>query len=351
MTKKSRLFTALVIALLLSIGAYAYSYTTALGTVNVTEPTGDIATCELAPDQPPWESIIPEPDGGDGAPATAILRPSANGDETTIPHQYPKWGEHWEKVGEEVADEWETYVYNGGNYKTDLYNLPNFSGDLGTINSITVYFRFTGNHHPGKGDTTGYAKAAIKTHGMVYEGSEYSQTGTDFVTHSETWMVNPVTSSAWTWDEINDLQIGVSLQGKPGSRYAHCTQVYCVVDYAAEAPPEICGDVPLGNLFVVTPHPDYTGDLVVKVYLVNIADLIKAYQYLNMKLTLQGADEDFELLTLHNGAAGFTLQGCAGGTHTLSVTGGSYCLISDDPSEWEEDWTVVPELYCEVTQR
>jgi len=351
-TKKSRLIIALVVALLLSGGAYAYTYTTALGTINVTEPTGDIATSETAANPPLWESVIPEPPPDGGEAATEILRPSAAGDETRIPlqFQHPQAGEHWDKVDDVIADDWETYIYNGGSYKRDLYNLPNISGGPETINNINVYFRFSGDHGPGQDDTSGYAKAAIKTYGVIYEGSEYRQHGKTFVTNSETWTLNPSTGSTWTWDEINGLQIGISLKGQKG--FAYCTQVYVRVDYEAEPPPpEICGSVPLGNLFVVTPHEDYTGDLTVKVYLVNTAALIKAYQYLNMYLALQGADENPQILTLQNGVASFTLQGCAGGTHTLSVTGGSYCVVSEDWTEWPVGWSVTPELYCEVTQR
>jgi len=37
--------------------------------------------------------------------------------------------------------------------------------------------------------------------------------------------------------------------------------------------------------------------------------------------------------------------------YTAEVIGGAYCLVSTDTSEWEEGWTVTPELCCEVTQR
>jgi hypothetical protein len=36
---------------------------------------------------------------------------------------------------------------------------------------------------------------------------------------------------------------------------------------------------------------------------------------------------------------------------TIEVIGGSYCLVSDNTSEWGAGWTVAPELYCEITQR
>ena len=108
-----------------------------------------------------------------------------------------------------------------------------------------------------------------------------------------------------------------------------------------------------GDLFVISPNPSYTGDLVVNVYLTNTGALIKAYQYLNMKLYLEGSVEapDYRLLAPENGVATFNLENCAGGSHTLSVIGGSYCLDSRDSDEWEAGWTVTPEFYCEATQR
>jgi len=36
---------------------------------------------------------------------------------------------------------------------------------------------------------------------------------------------------------------------------------------------------------------------------------------------------------------------------TVEVTGGSYCLVSTDTSEWEAGWTVTPEFYCLIMQR
>ena len=119
---------------------------------------------------------------------------------------------------------------------------------------------------------------------------------------------------------------------------------------------KIKGEVPTGDLFVVTTHPDYTGDLLVKVYLTNTGDLVKAYQYLNMKLYLDGSMEVFEepgylLLTLDNGVAYFNLEGSNGGSRTIAVIGGSYGLISNKPDKWQDGWTVIPEFFCEVAPR
>jgi len=98
------------------------------------------------------------------------------------------------------------------------------------------------------------------------------------------------------------------------------------------------------------------GDLVDKVYLANSGNLTKAYQYLNMKLYLEGSVEagetpNYRLLTLENGMATFRLEDGGSDNHTLPVSGGDYTLNSREPSEWEAGWTVSPEFYCEVTQR
>jgi len=185
----------------------------------------------------------------------------------------------------------------------------------------------------------------IKTNGVEYNGPEETLT-TSYTIYSNQWDDNPQTGQAWTWDEIDALQIGVGLRRPDTNESALCTQVYVEVDF--DAPP-LSGDVSTGDLFVVTPNVDYTGDLAVKVYLANTGNLTKAYQSLNMELYLEGSE--MRLLTLENGVATFWLDNAGSDNRTLSVTGGDYTLTSREISEWEVDWTVTPELYCEVTQR
>jgi hypothetical protein len=115
------------------------------------------------------------------------------------------------------------------------------------------------------------------------------------------------------------------------------------------------GEVPGGDLFTVTPNPAYNGDLSVKVYLANTDNLTKAYEDLSLELYLEGSVEagetpSYRTLTLDNGSASFILPGGTG-SYTLSVIDGEYRLVSDNPSEWAEGWSVTPELYCETTQK
>jgi hypothetical protein len=154
---------------------------------------------------------------------------------------------------------------------------------------------------------------------------------------------------------VNALQAGLSIKGgNKTNKAAYCTQLYVQVDYEYTGTTE--GEVPQGSLYNITPHAEYTGDMLVKIYLTNTANLLKAYQYLNMKVYVSNSVEaggipNYKVLSIENGVIEFTIIGGSANTYTVSVTGGSYCLISDNPDSWGTGWSITPEFYCEVTQR
>ncbi len=346
MKKKLILGGMILFALVLTSGTFAYTYVgAATATLDATMADEPMATYEPSADQPDWDDILPESQYD-----SEYFLPNAAGDETNIPFQSPDSGEHWDKVDEMPPDETDTYVYNTRRqYRRDLYNLTDYMQAEGyeTIQSVTVYFRFGGV------DNTAYARAAIKTRGIVFEGSEESQPGGSIVTRSYQWTTNPVTNQAWTWQEINALQAGVSLRGGTWGTTVSCTQVYVVVDYEFVITE---GEVPDGDLYDITPHPNYTGDLLIKIYLTNTSNLLKAYQYLNMKLKVEnsleaGKTPDYLILSIETGVVLFNIEGGSAESYTVEVIGGSYRLISDDATEWGEGWSITPEFYCEVTQR
>ena len=333
-------------ALVVSTGTYAYTYTTAAATFDVNAVVGDIVTSEPASEQPEWEDILPE-----GDVDYEILVPNAPGSQTTIPVQYPTSGEHWDKVN--TDDGWDTYVstLNEKKYKRDLYNLTDHTEGEGEISNLLVFFTFAG--YTDGGDHLAFAKSAIKTNGKVYEGTESSQTGGEFTTQVYQWAANPKTGEAWTWEEIDNLEAGVSLKGESKIWPAFCTHVYVMVEYAL--PPELEGEVPPGDLFVITPHTEYSGDLTVNLYITNTGYLNQAYQYLNMKVYLENSleadkDPNFQILSLENGVVSFNIEGGTAISYTIEIVGGSYNIMSGDPDEWGESWTIIPEFYCEVTQ-
>lgn len=342
--RKQLLIGALVLALLISGGSYAISYTTATSAMEVDVAGTEIVQVEPAPlgDQPNWDSIVSLEE------KTVILRPYAKGKRTEIAYQYPETGQHWDKLNEEAFDGDGTYVYTSApSWQEDLYYIAGLSHHWGVIEYIRVYTvcRATGT------PTRASAYVMIRTDNTDYDGSNITVTQ-NYAPYAHTWNTNPKTGNPWTWDEIGGLQIGIGLKrpGTAASAETRCTQLYVEVGYRRM---QLSGDAPAGNLFTVTPHDNYTGDLTLKVYLANTGDLVKAYNYLNMKLYLEESEEagqttNYQLLTLENGVVTFHLKEYEPGIHTLSVTGGSYSLVSGDPAEWEDEWSIEPELYCEV---
>jgi hypothetical protein len=346
MKRKLIIFGAVsLLALLLTTGSFAYTYTNSNTTLIPSLANGDFATYQVAPNQPDWNSILP-------GSTSQILIPIGCGDETQLCAQYPDDGSHWDKVDEyPTPDDKETYVstYGSNSWKRDLYEISDANTTITTdIDSITVYYRFA------SGTTAEVqVKPIIKIGDEVYNATATTTTGTDFVTKSWNLTENPDTGEAWTWDEINALQAGIEMKGPSSKKPALCTQVYVQVNYESCA---VSAEVPRGDLFIVTPDAKYTGDLLVKIYITNVADLSKVYKYLNMKVFVANTLEAetapyFQVLSLENGVAMFHVIGDTTSSYLMQLIGGSYNLISDNPDDWGTGWSVTPEFYCEVSQR
>ncbi len=169
--------------------------------------------------------------------AIEILRPSAAGDECNISNEYgAECPDHYQNVDEASPDDYSTCVStNQSDYERDLYNIDDSGIGSGVINHITVYCRCIGEVAPNQASL----KIAIKSGtgsgapDTVDESDEKTVTDS-WASYSEQWATNPATGSAWTWDEIDKLQIGLSIRiCKPPSRETFCTQVYVEVDYIA----------------------------------------------------------------------------------------------------------------------
>ena len=160
-----------------------------------------------------------------------ILSPTANGDEITIDNQYPSSGDHYDKVD----DIWNnpdigTFIQHTSTstWGRDLYVIQDPIVNTGSIDSITIYLRT----FLGDGADYDYAKPSLKTNGSVVDGNLISSKEGIWAYHSQTWTTNPVTGSNWTWSDINNLQIGVSLKRGTGSINTRCSQVYVKVLYS-----------------------------------------------------------------------------------------------------------------------
>jgi hypothetical protein len=116
------------------------------------------------------------------------------------------------------------------------------------------------------------------------------------------------------------------------------------------------GTWPSSPMFTITPDPSYTGDLVVKVYMVNTGELIRQYQHINMAFeytdtTGASADEQggIQVLNLQNAEILFTwTSGNGTSPFTVDLTGGGFRL---HPFKSLTGGSYQPQIWCEVTQR
>ena len=133
--------------------------------------------------------------------------------------QIPFTGSHYDKVDEVTADA-TTYVAGTG---YDLYGIPDHTTESGVINYVKIFYRVLAYSQYGGG--YGYSKPAIKTGGTIYYGTQITVADW-WTTYNYTWNTNPQTGVAWTWDDIDALQIGIAIMGN-----VYCTQVYIEVNY------------------------------------------------------------------------------------------------------------------------
>lgn len=116
------------------------------------------------------------------------------------------------------------------------------------------------------------------------------------------------------------------------------------------------GTWPTGTLFDIVPDPNYTGDLVIHVYLVNTGELVRYYHHLNMALEFQDSTNTtvddqgtVQILNLQNADVTFEWSSGNGTSpYYVKLTGGGYRL-----HRWKTltGGSVQPQLWCEVTQR
>jgi hypothetical protein len=232
------LITVLFAVLVVSGGIFAYTYTTGVETIGITEPAGNAVSANATATQPNWTSVL------DTVTDTLIFRPNATGDAEAITEQFPATGSHWDKVDEATSDNDTTYIQDDSiPYREDLYNIPDHSTQTagGDINYVTAYFisRATANI------TQESAYTHIKTNANEYNGASENLT-TSYTAYSNQWSNNPQTTIPWTWSEFDALQIGIGMRQAATATYSRCTQVYSEISF--DAPP-LTGSTPTGDLF------------------------------------------------------------------------------------------------------
>lgn len=167
--------------------------------------------------------------------ATETLRPNGAGSETNLSIYAPDTGEaNWEDVDEAVADDLATALRtlgNGTTYQRDLYACADHSTGSGIINSVTIHWRLR-----TAGDGEVYSKCALRTHDTTYDGTEKyhnDPAAPIWYDESQVYTENPNTSAAWTWAEIDAIEIGLSAKTGSDAKDCYPTQVYVVVTYTS----------------------------------------------------------------------------------------------------------------------
>jgi hypothetical protein len=159
----------------------------------------------------------------------ATIRPNANVSVVLFPS--PVGRANWDCVDETPADDTDwVEEADQTTFQDDLYATPSPSIPAGsTINSVKVYFRVE-----KIGVKSSYARPRIRALAQtITNGTAVTLTDGVWANKSQTWTTNPITSAAWTVDEVNDLDIGVGMrQATVGETGGLCSQLYAEIDYA-----------------------------------------------------------------------------------------------------------------------
>lgn len=163
------------------------------------------------------------------------LRPSAAGDECNIDSETgDACPNHYLNVDEATADDDTTIVKTKNlSYLRDFYNIEDHSTGARIIDHITVYAVCKGEATIDQASLKIAIKSGTGTGAPdTADEATAEEITTSYVAYSNEWATNPATSAAWTWDEVDKLQIGIALQstnsGPATSTY--CTQVYVEVE-------------------------------------------------------------------------------------------------------------------------
>jgi len=170
-----------------------------------------------------WTADTSGGGGGSGGSGSEVLRPSGSGTSSQLTDS-PASGSNWQKVDEVSADGNSTYVHgNSSSWRRDSYATEDHSTGSGTIDSVVIHIMC---RRQGGGNQR--ARTSLRVSGSYSNGSTINLNPVgSFTDFSTTYDVSPATSSAWSWTEIDGMEIGVGIRST-----ARCTQVWAEVFYS-----------------------------------------------------------------------------------------------------------------------
>ena len=148
---------------------------------------------------------------------TSTFRPNADGTYTECSGDYTD-------IDEVVLDT-NDVIYGLPGVKTSTFEIPNHTTQTGKIEYIEVFAwsRSTSNVPTQKIDA--YIGSTL------YQGTETNLT-TSWVLYSKKWYTNPNTSARWTWTDIDNLEVGVTIS--EATSQGECAQIYVEVVHSTD---------------------------------------------------------------------------------------------------------------------
>jgi len=216
-------------------------------------------------------------------------------------------------------DEDSTYVYSSAtdlNY--DLYELPDHTTETGTINYVQIYARAKSHSYPQSPD--GVYKIILTDNACsnIYKSNDINLLADTYATYNKVWTTNPRTTAAWTWSDIDNLEIGVecssptitgiskTLTIRPNAAGTHtqldksgCTSNYECVDetVADDATTQVYRTSGGGVKYDVYNLEDHTTET---------GTITKIVVFAKMKYDLPGAGTDFAKIRIRTGGLNYT---------------------------------------------
>jgi hypothetical protein len=124
-----------------------------------------------------------------------------------------------------------THAYAGAKNLVQTVSVEDTSVGVGGINYLRVYANC-------KIDAGGDENVGMVARESATDNASAGQAMSEsYALHFAQWDTRPVAGGAWTWTDINALEIGVKTIGTSGwgsSINEYCTNVYAVVDYTPE---------------------------------------------------------------------------------------------------------------------
>ena len=163
----------------------------------------------------------------------ATLRP--NSDESTGCLVNPS-GSHYSTLNESTTND-STYIIspNNGSWGEDRLGLPNHSSESVVISNVRLYTRIK--------NVNGLSNIAHYQIGLYVNSTAY-RIASAYAPESWTnlyndWTTNPNTSAAWSWSDIDNLQVLIKLESVFGSELYYYNNMCSQVRIRPSVPPSV----------------------------------------------------------------------------------------------------------------